>query len=258
MNKIRKVFMLFMFCVLASSISIMVNASNDNHIDNYVSDNLLWKWYGGTWTTGALPKIDVDENLVEGVDYERSWAITRNIVNDTSDLEYLSYEEASNIEQLPGSVCEKITGLKDYVSEKVVCHVVYGYTYIQPYNLTKYKGENDPEYSYKVFNYNNLADDIGQYFDITIEREEGEEVGEYTLTPKFKLKDESLVTLFFTNSEERGSIQYIFKNLGRIIVEPLKGKLTIVEKPNEEVEEVFNETENLVAPFTDICLSSCN
>lgn len=246
--------------VFISSIMVVNAGKNNDHIQNYVSDNLLWKWYGNDWTTGKLPIIEVSSDLIEGVDYVRSWSFTRDLVGDVSKLEYFPYEESITKEQLPGSVCEKITGLGDYVSEKVVCHVIYGYTYIIPDNQEKVEGENDPTFTYRIVNYNNLNDDILSFFNITIEREEGEKPGEYVLTPKFTLKDESVVALSFSNNIEIGSIQYLFKNLGRIIVEPVKAKLTInkKEETNEEIVEVINEEpdieEYIAIPHTDICL----
>lgn len=245
--------------VLTLVYSISVKALNNDHIQNYVPDDLMWKWYGTDWSTGKLPRVTVDDSLEEGVDYIRSWAFTREPVGDVSKLEYFNYEDAVNMEQLPGSVCEKITGLGNYTSEKVVCHTVYGYTYIKVNNVEKYEGEEDPEFTYKVFNYNNLEDDIGSFFNITIEKVEKD--GEYELVPKFNLKDESNIVFSFANDVNRGSIQYLFKNLGRIIVEPVKGKLTIIEKENnqeevfEEVNEEKIEDEYVPIPHTDICLN---
>ncbi len=240
--------------------SISVKAVENDHIQNYVPDDLMWKWYGNDWATGKLPKVTVDDSLEEGKDYVRSWAFTRELVGNVSELNYLSYEDALNEVQLPGSVCEKITGLGDYISEKVVCHTVYGYTYIKANDIEKVEGEEDPELTYKVFNYNNLEDNIGQFFNITIEREEGETPGEYDLVPKFELKNNDNIVYSFVNDLTRGSIQYLFNNLGRIIVEPVKGKLTIKEKENT-YEEVFEEKEEkseeeyFPIPLTDICIN---
>ena len=83
-------------------------------------------------------------------------------------------------------------------------------------NARWYSGEDDPEFTYKVYNYNNLKDDIGSFFNITIEKIEKD--GEYELVPKFELKDESNIVFSFINDVNRGSIQYLFNNLGRIIV----------------------------------------
>lgn len=247
--------------LLALVYSLSVKAVENNHIQNYVPDDLMWKWYGKDWATGKLPKVTVDDSLVEGVDYNRSWAFTRELVGNVSELNYLSYEDAVKEEQLPGSICEKITGLGNYVSEKVVCHTVYGYTYIKANNIEKIEGAEDPELTYKVFNYNNLEDDIGSFFNITLEREEGETPGEYIITPKFELKNSDNIVYSFVNDATRGSIQYLFNNLGRIIVEPVKGKLTIKEKDNT-TEEVFEEVEDkkedeyFPIPLTDICLNN--
>lgn len=228
--------------VLTLVYSISVKAVEQEHIQDYVPDNLMWKWYGTDWSTGTLPKVEVDDSLEEGVDYTRSWAFTRNLVGNVSELNYLDYEEALQVEQLPGSVCEKITGLGNYLSEKVVCHTVYGYTYIKANDLEKNEGEIDPELTYKIFNYNNLEDDMSKFFNVTIERKEGEEPGEYELIPKFELKNNDDVVYSFINNESLGSIQFLFNNLGRIIVQPLNGKLTIKEKNNEDI-EVINEVE---------------
>lgn len=259
MKNIKKIFMVVTLAVLCYSLSVM--AASNNHIQNYVPDDLMWKWYGNDWSTGKLPRVTVDDSLEEGKDYTRSWAFTRELVGDVSELNYLSYEDAIKEEQLPGSVCEKITGLGEYTSEKVVCHIVYGYTYIKVNDAEKYEGEDDPEFTYKVFNYNNLPDDIGSYFDITIKRVENEELGEYELIPEFSLKNSNNIVYSFTNDVKRGSIQYLFKDLGRIIVEPIKGKLTIKakESTDEVFEEITNEKEEdkyVPIPHTDICLNN--
>lgn len=69
-----------------------------------------------------------------------------------------------------------------------------------------------------------------------------------------------MISTSLFNNKEKGSIQYIFKNLGRIIVEPVNGKLTILEKGivnnqektdnNEKVEAVFSKS--LTPPHTGI------
>lgn len=256
MKKIKIV--LLIAVVFVSFYTIFVKAQENNHIQNYVSDNLLWKWYGGNWSTGKLPLIDIDDSLTEGVDYTRSWAFTRNLVGNVSELNYLPYEDALNEEQLPGSVCEKITGLGQYTSEKVVCHIIYGYTYIKADSFDKKENENDPEFTYKVYNYNNLSDDIGSLFNITIEREEGETPGEYELVPKFDLIDNSLISYSMVNNASLKSIQFLFNSLGRIIVQPINGKLTIneTEKTEPTIEEISDDyTEVIPIPHTDICLN---
>lgn len=246
----KKFSLLLIFSFIILSFSLNTLAKDKENVSEYVG-GIIWKWYGRDWSTGKLPKAEVDSKLVEGVDYKRSYAITRNIVNNVSDLEYLSEEDALLVPQYPGSVCEKIEGIGNYTSEKVVCHVVYGYTYIKVNDAEKYEGEEDPTFTYSIVNYNNLEDDMSEYLDITIERVEGETIGEYELIPHFKLKDEDAITISFVNNKEKGSIQYVFKNLGRIIVEPQKAKLTIMEK-TEEVISDNQESEVIYPPHTDI------
>ncbi len=255
MKKIK--LLLVLFFVVSIMISFVSAEEREEHIDNYVGD-IMWKWYGGDWSTGKLPKVNVDDELIEGIDYKRSWAFTRNIVNDVSELNYLDEENAMNEAQYPGSVCEKIDGIGNYISSDVICHVVYGYTYIKVKDTLKFEGENDPVFEYEFVNYNGLDDDLSKYFDVEIEREEGETEGVYKITPKFKLKDESNITLSFVNDESRNSIQYVFKTLGRIIVEPVSAQLTIAKKEdkNDDLEPVFEEVikKEEIPPHTDIIL----
>ena len=69
------------------------------------------------------------------------------------------------------------------------------------------------------------------------------------------MKDNSLITTSFVNNESKNSIQYIFKSLGRIIVEPQNGKLTILERTNEVINENNEEDKVIIPPYTDIDFS---
>ena len=249
MKKIIKILVIASL-IVAVTIKVRANETTNNNITNYVG-TIMWKWYGNDWSTGKLPKVEVDDSLIEGIDYKRSWAFTRNIVNEVMDLTYYEEAEALTKEQYPGSVCEKIDGIGKYISSNVICHTVYGYSHIRVDNKEKMEFDEDPIFTYKITNYNNLEDDLSKYLDITIEREEGETPGEYILTPKFELKDKNLITVSFVNDSSIGSIQYIFKNLGRIIVEPVSAKLIIKEKTEAAIKEENNE-QILLAPYTDI------
>lgn len=242
--------------ILLAILIVPVFANESKHIDNYVG-GIIWKFYGNDWKTGKLPITEVDSSLVEGVDYNRSWAFTRELVGDVNKLNYLSYDDALKEKQYPGSVCEKISGIGDYVSEKVVCHVVYGYSYLIAEDSEKYEDEKDPSFSYHFFNYNGFEDDLNTIFDVEIEKKYID--GEYILVPKFSLKDENMISTSLFNNKEKGSIQYVFKNLGRIIVEPVNGKLNILEKEivnnqeetdSNDIETVFSEI--LTPPKTGI------
>ena len=249
MKKIIKI-LIIASLIISITIKVKANETTNNNITDYVG-TIMWKWYGNDWSTGKLPKVEVDDSLIEGIDFKRSWAFTRNIVNEVTDLTYYEEDEALNKEQYPGSVCEKIDGIGKYNSSDVICHTVYGYSHIRVDDKEKMESEEDPIFTYKITNYNNLEDDLSNYINVTIEREEGEKPGEYILTPKFELKDKNSITVSFINDSNRGSIQYVFKNIGRIIVEPVSAKLIIKEKNEATIKEENNE-QMLLAPHTDI------
>ncbi len=228
--KILKIIFLFIFIIFYISIS----SKKNNSIEKYIGKS-IWKYYGDEWKTGILPITDVDNSLKEGKDYIRTWAFTNDITINKSKLNYLEKEEALNEKQFPGYICEKITGIGKYNSEKIICHTIYGYSYLIVDNSIM--GENDEEiFSYHFVNYNRFPLDLNEIFDVKIKVKKIAD--NYKLIPIFNVKDKDILYKSFYNNKSKKSVQYIFKNIGRIIIEPISGDLTILK---DEIERKQDE-----------------
>lgn len=208
-------------------------------IKPYVTCNPIWKWYDGNnqWNSNIDSPIgcEVDSSLTEGVDYIREYAFTNNR-NYSPDETSLEWKNTSLGMKDAGYIWERIRGIGEYVSEDAARHEIYTAIFIYAKDVTKFEGENDPEFTYKVVMHNNNPNDITKYFDITFTREEGETPGEYLITPviskKENIPDNELI---YSGSMAIGD------TTGRVYLYPKTGKLTI----NENIKS------NVIVHYTD-------
>lgn len=218
--------------------SFQVKAVDYEDINDYVSGNPIYKWYDGNsyWSNNLIsPKaIKVSDELVEGVDYIREYAFTRDRrVNDDELTEWKTTSEGMSNS---GYIWERVTGIGKYSNSYAVRNEIYTAIFVYVLDATKVKGDEDPEFEYKVVMHNENTNNITDMFDISFEREEGEDIGTYKVTPVIKKKDSisdsQLITL--------GSMAIGDYTNGRVYFYPRSGKLTIKEKENVTV-PVSNE-----------------
>ena len=227
-----------LFIIMLLCFCFQVKAVDYEDINKYVSGDPIYKWYDGNsyWSNGlASPKaIKVSDELVEGVDYIREYAFTRD--RRANDTDLTDWKDTSVGMSDSGFIWEKVTGIGKYNNSYAVRNEIYTAIFIYAVDATKVKGQTDPEFQYKVVMHNENPNDITEMFDISFEREKGEDIGTYKVTPVIKKKDNisdsELITI--------GSMAIGDYTNGRVYFYPRSGKLTIKEKENVTV-PVSNE-----------------
>ena len=237
-----------MLLVLMLVVSIPVKAITSNNINDYVSGDPIYKWYDGNknWSNESVSPvaIHVSDELTEGVDYIREYAFTQDRrANDTDLTDWKSSSEGMSDS---GFIWERVTGIGKYNNSYAVRNEIYTAIFIYANNITKVKGEDDPEFAYKVVMHNENPNDITDMLDITFEREPGEKVGTYNITPivkkKSSISDDKLLQL---NSMLIGD-----DTKGRVYIYPQIGKLTITDK--EDNTDTVSIDDVIDAPDTGI------
>lgn len=209
------------------------NLSALTDIKPYVNCTLAWKWYDGNdkWNSEIESPVgcEVDAELVEGIDYVREYAFTNNR-NYSPDENSLEWKNTALGMSGAGYIWERVRGIGEYVSEDAARHEIYTAIFIYAEDKSKFEGEDDPKFTYKVIMHNDNPNNITEYFDITFKREEGEKPGEYLITPiiskKENIPDNELI---YSGSMAIGD------TTGRVYFYPKTGKLTINENIKSNV-----------------------
>ncbi len=238
----KKIITSILFVVMFYSFLGYVSAID---INSKCSENLLYKWYDGsdTWNKDVESPVGiiVDSNLVEGVDYIREYAYTKNRRDNVDDLN--DWSSTAKGMSSAGFIWERVNGIGEYESSKAIRHEIYTAIYVYANDLEKYKGDNDPEYTYSIVMHNNNPNNIMDKFNITFKREEGEDIGEYKITPVIEKKDNISDDYMYYNNK-----MAIGDDTGRVYIYPVSGTLKIKEK--EDVIQVSDEIDIITPPHT--------
>ena len=157
--------------------------------------------------------------LVEGEDYIRTYITTRDKSLNMSDDTYANPEKYSDNDFVtPGYIWENVEFIGKYYGVQSIRHNIANYIYIYGDTTSKDVNEEDPEFTGEViyttgydyengrwtYSYTDDATKEGYKYDIkdlvSVTREEGEEVGEYTTTPSIEFPNEYIPTKFSDTS----------------------------------------------------------
>ena len=211
------------------------------------------KYYDGSeisFNTTLVDYYDHDKVLVEGLDYDKVYVTTRDKgFNDPGDAFENPEKYSDNDFVTPGWVIEIIELKGEYLGRIDIYNNIAHLIYVYGDTTSKDKGENDPElngvYYYRKGNGWTSTDeatidgykyDISKY--VTINREEGEEVGTYVTTPEVNFPEE------YTHVKFNDSQYYLVDTVPAYLF-IVNGVLTINEtEANYDVKYIDEETGN--------------
>ena len=199
-----------------------------------IESKSLYKWYDNspTWSNTEESPIGIklDKKYKAGKDYLREYAFTRyrNVNTDDTSLEWKSSAKGMN---QSGFIWERVRGIGKYNNEIAVRHEIYTYIYIYADNKEKIIGEKDPEFTYTIKMHNDNPNDVTNLYDITFQREDGEDPGTYKITPIIKPKTGTSISELIVS----GTMSIGDKTNGRVYFYQGQGNLTIKEKKQGKV-----------------------
>ena len=157
--------------------------------------------------------------LVAGEDYIRTYITTRDKSLNMSDKVYANPEKYSDNDFVtPGYIWENVKFIGKYYGVQSIRHNIANFIYVYGDTTSKDVGTDDPEFTGTViyltgydyekgewtYSYTDDATKEGYKYDIkdlvSVTREEGEEVGEYTTTPSIEFPKDYIPTKYSDTS----------------------------------------------------------